>query len=360
MTFQWHTRSTAMSRCFLGAVAAFGFILAGLAPGHAQSSPAQITVIYDAFGKPSTLKKDWGFAALIEYGGKRILFDTGNNAEVFAHNVQALGIDLAKLDFAIVSHRHGDHTSGLNYLLQVNPKIQIYAPQENFGVFGAALPGSFYRRDESLPAEMRYFDGSAPQTLRFGSAWPEGNFTWVTKTTEVAPGIHLILLNGLWGVDLEVKEISLAIETPDGIVLIVGCSHPTIEKIVEAAKTATNKAIHLVVGGTHLLPAKDDQIKSLAATLRDKLEVRYIAPGHCTGEPAFAILKESFGDRYVYAGLGSTIVLGPKVTIRADIGEPAKYAMDAGDLRAYREAMVQGPYRAFLGIPGKQGSQASP
>jgi 7,8-dihydropterin-6-yl-methyl-4-(beta-D-ribofuranosyl)aminobenzene 5'-phosphate synthase len=180
----------------------------------------------------------------------------------------------------------------------------------------------------------------------------------VTKTTEVAPGIHLILLNGLWGVDLEVKEISLAIDTPDGIVLIVGCSHPTIEKIVEAAKAATGKPIHLVLGGTHLLPAKDDQIRTIATTLRDTHNVRYIAPGHCTGEPAFAILKESFADRYVYAGLGSTILLGPKVTTRADAGEPVKYAMDEGDVRAYRNAMIEGPYRAFLGERGKP--RASP
>ena len=144
---------------------------------------------------------------------------------------------------------------------------------------------------------MRYYDGKPPETLRFGSPWPEGNFTWVTKTTEVAPGFTLILLNGNWGVDLEVKEISLAIDTPEGIVLIVGCSHPTIEKIVEAAKSATNKPIHLVLGGTHLLPANDDRIRSIASSLRDNLNVRFIAPVHCTGEPAFAILKESFADR---------------------------------------------------------------
>ena len=74
----------------------------------------------------------------------------------------------------------------------------------------------------------------------------------------MAPGFHLILLNGTWGADLEVKEISLAIDTPDGTILIVGCSHPTIEKIVQAAKNVTGKPIHLVLGGTHLLPAKDD------------------------------------------------------------------------------------------------------
>jgi 7,8-dihydropterin-6-yl-methyl-4-(beta-D-ribofuranosyl)aminobenzene 5'-phosphate synthase len=62
--------------------------------------------------------------------------------------------------------------SGLNHLLKVNPAVKIYAPQENFGVFGATLPGTFYRRNESLPSEMRYFDGRPPEALRFGSPWP--------------------------------------------------------------------------------------------------------------------------------------------------------------------------------------------
>src|SRR3989440_3302330 len=341
---------SALPRCLLfGGLTAMTYWAIGAPTVRAQTSTAQITVLYDAFGKTSTMRKDWGFSAYIEYGDKRLLFDTGNNAEIFAHNVAAKGIDLAKLDFAVISHRHGDHTSGLNHLLKVNPAVTIYAPQENFGVFGAALPGSFYRRNESLPQDMRYFDGAAPETLRFGTPWPDANFTWVTKTTEVAPGFHLILLNGTWGVDLEVKEISLAIDTRDGIVLIVGCSHPTIEKIVEAAQASTNKPIHLVLGGTHLLPANDTQIGTIATSLRDNLNVRSIAPVHCTGEPAFAILKETFGDRYIYAGLGTTVLLGPKVTVKAEAGQPNKKAMDEEDLRGYREAMTRGPLRAFLG-----------
>jgi 7,8-dihydropterin-6-yl-methyl-4-(beta-D-ribofuranosyl)aminobenzene 5'-phosphate synthase len=338
-----------MARYALIKIAALILAAISTSPAHAQSSTGQITVLYDAFGKTSTMRKDWGFSALIEYGGKRILFDTGNNAEVFAHNVEAKGIDLMQLDFAVVSHRHGDHTSGLNHLLKVNLAVKIYAPQENFGMFGAALPGTFYRRNDALPSEMRYFDGRPPETLRFGSPWPESNFTWITKTTEVAPGFHLILLNGTWGVDLEVKEISLAIDTPDGIVLIVGCSHPTVERIVEATKSATNRPIHLVLGGTHLLPAKDDQINSTAVSLRDNWSVSYIAPVHCTGEPAFAILKETFGDHYIYAGLGTTVLLGPKVTVKAEAGQPDRRAMDAEDLRSYRDAMMQGPLRALFG-----------
>jgi len=336
-------------RSWIGVVVPiFAVLLAGSASSRlsttaiaAEADKAQITLLYDAFGKTSDLQKDWGFAAFIEYGGKRILVDTGNNADVFAHNVKAKGIDLSRLDFAVVTHRHGDHTSGLNYLLSVNQRVRIYAPKENFGVFGAELPGTFLKSNDSLPPEMRYFDGKVPEKLRFGSPWPQGNFEWVTKTTEIAPGFHLILLKGSWGVDLDVMEISLAIDTPEGIVLVVGCSHPTIEKIVEAAKAAISKPIHLVFGGTHLLPAKDDEIVRIATALRDEWRVEFIAPVHCTGEAAFAALRHAFGDRYVYAGLGTTIMLGPTVKALAGRGQPRMQAMDDEDLRSYRTLMAQ-------------------
>ena len=319
-------------------------ILLATVPAKAMArddSPARITVLYDAFGKPSAMRKDWGFSVLIEYAGKRILFDTGNNAEIFAHNVEVKGIDLTKLDFVVVSHRHGDHVAGLNHLLKVNNKVKIYAPKENFGVFGARLPGTFYRRNEALPAEMRYYDGNPPQTMHFGTPWPEGNFALVTEAMEVSPGFHLILLKGPWGVDLDVMELSLAIETPQGIVLVVGCSHPTIEKIVATASQTLNKPIHLVVGGTHLLPAKDDAITEVARSLRDRWKVAWIAPVHCTGEPAFAILSNTFGSRYVYAGLGTTLLVGRDVRTAGVPGQMVSHGMDDADLGSYRALLQQ-------------------
>jgi 7,8-dihydropterin-6-yl-methyl-4-(beta-D-ribofuranosyl)aminobenzene 5'-phosphate synthase len=92
------------------------------------------------------------------------------------------------------------------------------------------------------------------------------------------------------------------------MVIVVGCSHPGIVKIVEAASTI-NPRIHLVTGGLHLLVASDSDIEAIVTALRDRFKVEYVAPGHCTGEPAFTALKRAFGNRYLYAGLGTTLAL---------------------------------------------------
>jgi 7,8-dihydropterin-6-yl-methyl-4-(beta-D-ribofuranosyl)aminobenzene 5'-phosphate synthase len=285
---------------------AFLFLLSvGTSPAESAN---RITIVYDAFGKSSSLKKDWGFSAFVEYNGKRILFDTGNNAETFAQNLKALGVDLKKLDFVVISHRHGDHTSGLSYLLSINPSVKIYAPKEGFGVFGAALPGTFYRKDESLPGDMRYFDGHPPEKMTFGTPWPGANFVWVDQLTEVAPGILLISTVSEMPGTLELRELSLAIKSPKGVILGVGCSHPGIEKILQAS-TTIDKHVHLVFGGLHLVTTPDPEIQRLVSVLHDQWKVDWMALGHCTGEPAFAAFHKAFGDHYLYAGLGSVIDL---------------------------------------------------
>ena len=314
-------------------LAGYGALLPSRAAG-AEPSKAQITVLYDAFGKPSAMEKDWGFAALIEYGGKRILFDTGDNPDILANNAKAKGVDLSKLDFVVLSHRHGDHMGGMEYLLSVNPSVRIYAPKENFGVYGFSLPSSFYRKDESLPAEQRYYDGTPPSVMKFGSAWPRANFELIEKTTEIAPGIHLIALVSDKPTTLELRELSLAIDTPDGIVLVVGCSHPGIDKIVEAAASISPR-IHLVAGGFHLVVAKDEEIERIVSSLHDKWGVEYVAPGHCTGEPTFAALKRAFGERYLYAGLGTTIAVGVRPGPLDGSDQSAATGLDEHDLESY-------------------------
>jgi 7,8-dihydropterin-6-yl-methyl-4-(beta-D-ribofuranosyl)aminobenzene 5'-phosphate synthase len=311
-------------------------------PTAAAAAKPRITILYDAFGKGVGTKQDWGYAALVEVNGKRILFDTGNNPEVFAQNVKAKGVDLTQLDFVVMSHRHSDHMGGLTHLLAVNPKVKIYAPKEPFGVYGSSLPSSFFRKADTLPPEMRYFNGAPPQTMVFGTAWPGGNFELIDKTTEVAPGIWLIAVVSDVPGTKELKELSLAINTPEGLVLVVACSHPGILNIVEAATTASgNKRVHLIAGGFHLLVAQDDAIAKVTSALHDTWKVAYIAPGHCTGEPTFVALREAFGDRYVYAGLGTVLVLGPTVKPMAQAHEPTIRAMDEADFVTYRTLLAQ-------------------
>jgi 7,8-dihydropterin-6-yl-methyl-4-(beta-D-ribofuranosyl)aminobenzene 5'-phosphate synthase len=272
------------------------------------SLDVRVTVLHDSFGRPSSMKKDWGFAALVEFGGQRILFDTGNNARTFAQNCAMLGVDLASLDCVVISHRHGDHTSGLNHLLEVNPTVPIYTPDETYGVFGSSLFGGFYPRCHSLPSYFQYYDGKPPDVIRHGTPWPNAKFTWIKETTEVLPNAFVIPVVSDVPGTRELREISLALSTAGGFVLVAGCSHPGIEKILEAARFLPGPCA-CIFGGLHLVLAKDLEIHRVVTALRDHWNVRSIAPGHCTGEPAFAAIRETFGERCVFAGLGETIEL---------------------------------------------------
>ena len=124
--------------------------------------------------------------------------------------------------------------------------------------------------------------------------------------------------------------------------LVVGCSHPGIDKIVEAAG-AINPKIHIVAGGFHLVAASDDVIAKAVAALKDTFKVENIAPGHCTGEPTFAALKKAFGDQYLYAGLGTTLPLGAKTGSDMRRGEGP--ALQQDDLATYsRLARREDPF----------------
>jgi 7,8-dihydropterin-6-yl-methyl-4-(beta-D-ribofuranosyl)aminobenzene 5'-phosphate synthase len=290
----------------LRALAVIILLLADIA---VAAAPNRVTILFDSFGKSPSMTMDWGFAALVEYGGKRILFDTGGNPDILAHNVAAMNIDLSKLDFVVMSHRHGDHMGGLTYVLKVNPGVKIYAPKERSGVYGDDPPSStWYRKDASLPTEQRYYSGTPPEIIRMGSAWPGANFQLIDRSTEIAPGMYLIALVSDKPGTLELRELSFAIRTPDGLVLVVGCSHPGVEHIVQEA-SAINPHISILLGGLHEIQAPDPEVERIARVLHDQYKLNRVAPGHCTGEPEFAALRRAFGEHYVYAGVGSVVDL---------------------------------------------------
>ncbi len=181
---------------------------------------------------------------------------------------------------------------------------------------------------------MQYFGGHHEsyvfnQTGRFCNA----NVEFVDKNLEIAPGIKLIVTSssnmgyfskypriGI-GTNEEVvenpssneanllglKEISLSLETENGEVVIVGCSHSTVEKIILETKIFTNNQIAMVYGGYHLLPYDRRTLDDLSHRLKNELEVQKVAPAHCSGHLASKILKDHFRDNYVFAGLGETV-----------------------------------------------------
>lgn len=273
---------------------------------HACTATAadRITIITDAFGKVPRLQHDWGYAALIEVAGKRILFDTGNDARKFERNVRALGIDLGRLDFVVVSHRHGDHTAGLRYLRRRNPAVAIYVPADEH--FGGPTPAAFFRPETSLPAHMRYFGGDPPAVVPHGSAWDGISFEHVNAATEVLPGFRLIPAVSETPGMRDLRELALAIDTPSGRIIVVGCSHPGVETVLKTA-ASDRMPVRLLVGGFHWVTTPLPQIRQMSEALRQDYNVQYVAPGHCTGEAAFKTLQAVFGSHYIYAGIGTVI-----------------------------------------------------
>jgi len=276
-----------------------------------STAPARVTILYDAFGKPSALARGWGFSALIEYQGRRILFDTGGRYDFFERNVKELGVDLTRLDFVVLSHRHGDHTAGLSYVLQRNPNVKIYAPEEvgSFGTptKGATLAGA-NRHMPGIPDELHYFDGGHSDEIPVDSPWPGANITRVDKTVEVLPGFYLFkTISDVKGT-LELNELSMAFRTPKGLAVVVGCSHPGIDKILAVAATI-DPQLYTLVGGLHLLDKPDSQVTATVDNFQTKWKLQRVAAGHCSGEFAQSELERVFGPRHDRSGVGEVIPL---------------------------------------------------
>jgi 7,8-dihydropterin-6-yl-methyl-4-(beta-D-ribofuranosyl)aminobenzene 5'-phosphate synthase len=296
-------------------------------PAVQSSASGQNSILnlYDAFGhqKRGTVL-DWGFSALVHYNGKTILFDTGNNAEKFEHNVKALGVDLNQVDIAVLSHRHVDHISGFDYMLQVKPAVKAYLPAD--ADLGAPIHFTFSRASkeslEGVPTEQLYFGGQT-NSMEYhpGARFHGPNLEFVSASREIAPGVYLIVTRSVMMGDFNAypphepghpdlegfPELSLAMKTEKGVVLITGCSHSKVEEIVRATKAYTGGNIELVEGGFHLLPYDAVYITNIAHLMKDDLGVRRVAPAHCTGNLAFKIFREIYADNYSYAGVESEV-----------------------------------------------------
>ncbi len=251
------------------AVLSLAFIIPSSKVLSASTNQNRIVSLYDAFGSSNTEPSvSCGSSTLIEYNDKRILFDVGSNADRFKKNVQALGLDLKTIDFAVLSHPYTNHLGSFGYLASVNPNVKLYLPGDAH-IFGSSRVFPFGDSEPTtatrVPPEKGYLGTRVNKTAltpsgRFYSA---KNIQYLNKDLEVAPGITLIATKSPYlgtfnayppnssekPALTSLSELSLALKTSQGEVVIAGCSHTGIEKIVETTQASVGRKVDTVVIG---------------------------------------------------------------------------------------------------------------
>jgi 7,8-dihydropterin-6-yl-methyl-4-(beta-D-ribofuranosyl)aminobenzene 5'-phosphate synthase len=217
------------------------------------------------------LRTAWGFSAFVTGPERTILFDTGSDGALLLENMAKLQIDPGRVDLVILSHIHGDHTGGLTGFLKENSRVQVF------------LPGSF-------PAKFK----TAVQG--HGAAVVE-----VKEPQEICANVYT---TGILG--RRIKEQALIIRTQRGLVVLTGCAHPGIARIIKEVRRLHEGSILLVMGGFHLEWVTKGKVESIMAAFRG-YGIRYVAPTHCSGDKARQLFRQSYGQGYVDAGVGKTI-----------------------------------------------------
>lgn len=254
----------------------------------------------------SDLQCEHGLSLYIEYKGRKILLDAGST-EAFAENAKQMGVDLATVDLAFLSHGHYDHSGGFGALIKVNKSAPVYAMEQVIGGYYSTSGGKLH--SIGIPAEVM-------QDLK-------KRFAFVTDVTKVAEGITLVphstpgleqigeraglyvqkgpALNNNMMPDDFAHEMSVVFETSAGLVICNSCSHGGVQNIVEEVKNALpGQKIYAYVGGLHMKGRKDgeeiciyseEEVKALAEYIQ-ATGIEVLLTGHCTGEPAIALLEK--------------------------------------------------------------------
>jgi 7,8-dihydropterin-6-yl-methyl-4-(beta-D-ribofuranosyl)aminobenzene 5'-phosphate synthase len=247
----------------------------GLADEPAKARPElEIRLVFDNTSAREDLRRSWGFSAVIDFRGRRVLFDAGSDPILLLEHLELMQIDPKSIEHAVISHQHGDHLRGVYWVFEKNPNMKVH--------FLDAFPDEAFRRAKAVKMKPRR----------------------VTKPFEVVPGVHSTgIVQGL------PPEQSLVIETSAGLVMLVGCSHPGVVKLVETAQTQRKKdSIRLLLGGFHLLRKEPKQIKDTINQLQN-LNVQTVMPAHCSGDLAKEMFESLYAKQFKSAGVGRRIVL---------------------------------------------------
>jgi 7,8-dihydropterin-6-yl-methyl-4-(beta-D-ribofuranosyl)aminobenzene 5'-phosphate synthase len=297
--------------------------LCGLAPGRADAEPVKslkVTVLSTMLAEQASIG-EWGFSALLEADGRRLLIDTGYRPDTVLQNAADLGIDLSPVTEVVLTHNHRDHTGGLltlrRALAEKNPQALSRA-HVGKGIFLARLDAE--GRDQNILPAARpeyeagggsFIEHDAPATLLPG-VWLTGPVprrsaerNWNGSLRLQAPGGPVE--------DTIPEDMSIVVETTEGLVVISGCGHAGIVNTCEYARQITGQQrILAAIGGFHLYPAADERLDWTARQLR-RFDLGYLLGAHCTGiEPVIRIRKLAHLERGTAAvgAVGSSFTLG--------------------------------------------------
>jgi len=232
-----------------------------------------ITVSYDNNPYKERLTTAWGFSCVIRGTEKTILFDTGGDGSILVTNLEELDINPKEIDLVVLSHIHGDHVGGLPSFLRKNSEVVVY------------LPKSFPK-------------GFKDKVKEYGAKIVE-----VQEPLKICQEVYSTGELGTW-----IKEQSLVIHTEKGLVVITGCAHPGIVKIVNKAKDLVKNTVLLVMGGFHLGGESKGEIENIISSFR-KLGVSYVGPCHCSGDAARQLFKEEYGKNFINVGVGRVVTM---------------------------------------------------
>jgi len=268
----------------------------------------QLTILCEnTVTRPGGLIGEHGFAALLEVDQGRFLFDTGQGLGI-GGNARLLGKEMTTLDGIILSHGHADHSGGLLQVLEGCRGVPVYAHPDAFmerywsGRFERRANGCPWSRDEVETAggrliAVRQFSELVPGLYLSGEV-PRQNSFEVGDPNLMTPGE-----GGELRPDPFNDDLSLAIDTPRGLLVLVGCAHAGLVNILRHFRAQTGKRIFAVVGGTHLAPAGDEQFAATVAELRH-CGVERLGLAHCTGLGRSGELVQLFPGQVMFANVG--------------------------------------------------------
>ncbi|MFO7849819.1 MAG: MBL fold metallo-hydrolase [Spirochaetia bacterium] len=253
------------------------------------------TLVENSEGEDLSLEHEHGISFFIEKDDKTILFDTGQSS-AFIRNAEKLGADLSALDFTVLSHGHYDHTGGFPALIGISRSFELLVKEEIFIEKYSYKNGKYSFKGNPFDLDFLRCNNIASRFIEEDCTEVLPGVYLITNFPRIFPdevvGEHFVVLeNGEYRQDNFEDEVMTAIDTPKGVVLLPGCSHPGPRNMIEHAKNQLKRPVYAILGGTHLKEAGKKRTAETADYLLTEVEGP-IGVSHCTGERAMAQLRE--------------------------------------------------------------------